>query len=121
MLLTLPAAGFGGLERWLAPAKRLWPHWAAHDEGATRSIDHVPWGRLLAAYLVRDEVNLFRYGHVSPADRQTLKRFIGYLVDTPITECRRAEQFSYWVDLYNTLIAADQHDLHRARWCRRHG
>jgi hypothetical protein len=29
LALALPLAGFGGIERWFAPSKKLWPKWQA--------------------------------------------------------------------------------------------
>jgi hypothetical protein len=101
--LVLPLAGFGGIERWLAPGKRLWPNWLAHDESATTRIDHTPWNDLLARYLVVGEVNLFRYRDVSPPDRQGLKAYLRKLASTVVGALGRAEQLAYWVNLYNSL------------------
>lgn len=101
--LALPLAGFGGVERWLAPGKRLWSRWVAHDEAAGARIDHTPWSALLARYLVAGEVNLFRYRDVSPADRQALKAYLRKLAGTVVEALGRAEQLAYWVNLYNSL------------------
>lgn len=103
LLLGMPLAGFGGLESWLAPAKRLWPRWTKHDESSTRSIDHSTWDRLLANYLVPAEINRFRYGRVDAADRLRLKTYIGDLARVPISSYRHAEQLAYWINLYNAL------------------
>jgi Protein of unknown function, DUF547 len=103
LLLGLPLAGFGGIERWLAPSMRLWPVWQAHDEAASARIDHAPWTAFLARYLVVGEINLIRYSDVSPADRQALKAYIRKLAAVPIRTARRAEQLAYWVNLYNSL------------------
>jgi hypothetical protein len=103
LLLGIPLSGFGGIESWLAPSKKLWPRWTRHDERSTRSIDHTPWDRLLATHLVPAEINLFRYAQVDAVDRQRLKTYIGDLASVPISSYRHAEQLAYWINLYNAL------------------
>ena len=103
LLLALPLAGFGGIERWFAPGKKTWPKWWVHDDGATATIDHTSWNELLAQYLIVGDINLFRYGDVSSADRQSLKAYIGRMAGVRITTFNRAEQLAYWVNLYNAL------------------
>ena len=43
------------------------------------------------------------YGEVSPSDRVALDRYISSLAATEISGYSRAEQFAYWVNLYNAL------------------
>lgn len=86
-----------------APRPDPWPRWAASDERAARSIDQQPWSDFLARYLVpgTDGINRLAYGRVLPADREALSVHIDALAGLPITAYRRAEQFAYWVNLYN--------------------
>ncbi len=89
------------------PKSDLWPRWAAHDPGAGAVIDHDPWRRFLATYLVagEDGVNRLRYGRVSAADRLALDSYVDTLAGIAISGYRRSEQFAYWVNLYNALTA----------------
>ncbi len=88
-----------------APEADLWPRWQAHEPTSTKSIDHGPWTRLLRTYVVEggDGVNRFRYAAVSPDDRSALEAYVSRLAATPISAFNRAEQFAYWVNLYNAL------------------
>lgn len=101
----LALTGFGSGERLFAPSAEPWPRWQAHDPAATTPIDHAPWDRFLAAYLVVDPAgpNRLRYGAVTPADRKTLDAYIDGLAATPIDKRRQDQQMAYWVNLYNAL------------------
>ena len=103
LALALPLAGFGGIERWFAPSKKLWPRWQAHIESASPRIDHAPWNSILAQYLVVGNINRFRYGKVTSADRRALKTYLEQMSGIRIGAFRRAEQLAYWVNLYNSL------------------
>ena len=102
LALALPLAGFGGIERWFAPSKKLWPRWQAHIESASPTIDHAPWNAILAQYLVLGDIDRFRYSKVTSADRRALKTYLEQMSGIRIGAFRRAEQFAYWVNLYNS-------------------
>lgn len=102
-LVALPLGGFGGIESWLAPAKRLWPYWTKHDESSTQLLDHSVWNRLLTTYVQRGEISLFRYADVSKADRQELKSYLRTMSQVTISSYSRAEQLAFWINLYNTI------------------
>ena len=72
---------------------------------ASATIDHAPWGRFLAAYVVpsNDGINRVAYGKVTPQDRQALVAYLTALVNTPISKYNRNEQRAYWINLYNAL------------------
>ena len=91
------------VESAFAPEPDLWERWAAHEPSSTATIDHGAWDRLLRSYLSRDEdgVNRFAYAEISAADRRALETYIAELSAAPISRYRRAEQFAYWVNLYN--------------------
>ena len=103
--LALKLAGCDLIESFAAPKADLWPRWQAHDEAATRSIDHKPWDEFLGANLStgNDGINRLAYGKVSEAYRKLLKTYIGSLTAVPISQYSRGEQRSYWVNLYNSL------------------
>ena len=88
-----------------APKAELWPRWQANDPNSTATIDHAPWGRFLAAYVVpsNDGINRVAYGKVTPQDRQALVAYLTALVNTPISKYNRNEQRAYWINLYNAL------------------
>lgn len=108
--ITVLAAAF--MLAWLcatavraAPEAELWPRWTAHDAESEQTIDHGAWNAFLAAYVVEggDGINRLRYGAVSETDRQTLDAYIDRLADTAISQYDRAEQFAFWINLYNAL------------------
>lgn len=102
-LAVLPLGGFGGIESWLAPAKRLWPYWTKHDESSTQSLDHSIWHRLLATYVQRGEISLFRYADVNKADRRELKSYLRNMSQVTVSTYNRAEQLAFWINLYNAM------------------
>ena len=77
----------------------------AQRGGSNAVIDHGRWRKFVATYLVAgdDGVNHVRYGQVAAADRRELDDYIETLAALPISDYRRAEQFAYWVNLYNAL------------------
>lgn len=98
-------AGAGALERLFAPKSELWAHWARHDAADTRRIDHAEWDRFIATYArpSGDGVRRLAYAAVSDADRAALARYLERLQTVRISGYSRAEQFAYWVNLYNAL------------------
>lgn len=88
-----------------APSAELWPRWQAHDPSSAARIDHAAWNRLLAAYArpQAGSVTRFDYRTVSSDDRAALEAYIADLAKTPISRYSRAEQFAYWVNLYNAV------------------
>lgn len=99
------ASHAGRLEALFAPNAELWPRWATHDPDGAGRIDHGVWDRILARYLGRDRegVNRFAYGAVSADDKAALDGYVATLAATPIDRHDRAEQFAFWVNLYNAL------------------
>jgi hypothetical protein len=88
-----------------APKAELWPRWQTHDENSRQTIDHGVWGGLLKRYITPgpNDVNLFRYGAVTNADKQKLNGYIDHLEKIPVSQLNRREQQAYWVNLYNAL------------------
>ncbi|GEM78310.1 DUF547 domain-containing protein [Vibrio superstes] len=86
-----------------APKSEPWPFWDKHTQ-STQSIDHSQWQALLDAYLVeRGENTLFRYASVTDKDKQALKAYVSSLADIDPRQYSQAEQYAYWVNLYNAL------------------
>jgi len=109
LAVSLPLAGYTSIEALFAPESDLWARWQAHDPASGATIDHQNWGRLLESYLRigslsgDDGVNRFDYAAVTMADRAALGRYIVGLAALPIDDYSRAEQFAYWINLYNAL------------------
>lgn len=88
-----------------APRADLWPLWDTSVETSEVSIDHGPWQGFLGKYLRPsvDDIHRLAYRLVTAADRNTLNDYIGTLSAQDPRTLRRAEQFAYWVNLYNAL------------------
>jgi hypothetical protein len=88
-----------------APKAELWPRWQASDPGSRIRIDHSSWAGFLKKYLTagKDGINRVAYGKVSGEGRRRLKAYIDALAAAPVSRLLRAEQFAYWVNLYNAL------------------
>ncbi len=73
---------------------------------STVRIDHAPWQALLDRHLdarTADGIHRFRYAHVNAADGARLRAYIDALAAADPRRLARAEQFAYWVNLYNAL------------------
>ncbi len=89
-----------------ASSPDAWPRWQIHVADDTQVVEYSLWDTLLATYLVTTHpsgINRFRYAGVSPADRQTLAEFLGYLQQVKVSSLNPHEQKAYWVNLYNAL------------------
>ena len=83
-----------------------WAEWNRSDEANPAPIDHGTWDGLLRRYVVEDHrsgINRFRYGEVAAADRAALDGYVAALAALDPRHYRRAEQFAYWINLYNAL------------------
>ena len=105
LALLAPPAGAQSLEALFAPRARLWERWLPHDATATATVDHAPWAGFLRRYRREgaDGIARLAYGAVTAADRQALEAWLSMLAAVPVGRLRRAEQFAYWVNLYNGL------------------
>lgn len=104
-LLFAVLGGASFVDALFAPSADLWKAWAAHDETSTVRVDHSAWDRLLRAHVTRgaDGIARFSYRRVSKAERAALDGYIARLQSVRVGGLRRAEQFAYWVNLYNAL------------------
>ncbi len=83
------------------------PMWDASDETNTATIDHAPWQQLLDAHLKTHPsgISRFDYGALK-ANAEDRRKLTTYLLDLTKLDPRsysRAEQFAYWVNVYNAL------------------
>ncbi len=74
-----------------------------HDAKFAATVDHAAWGKLLAAYVRTgaDGVNRVAYAAFKANDHRTLRVYLDGLQRVAVTRFNRAEQFAYWVNLYN--------------------
>ncbi len=88
-----------------APQAELWPRWSTHNADSDNRIDHSAWDAWLKGFVSNsaDGINRIDYGRVSADDRASLKSYIQSLAEHDISHYNRAEQFAYWVNLYNAL------------------
>ncbi len=87
-----------------APKADLWPYWQQSNETNQTQIPHQEWQQLLDRYLItRAENTLFRYRAVSAEDKAKLKQYIQRLAKLDPLQYRKAEQYAYWVNLYNAI------------------
>ena len=103
--LALIAGCFAPRPGSAAPAAQLWQKWSANEPASRTVVDHQPWGTFLSRYLVEepDGINRLRYGEVSAVDRRALERYLEEMSKVPVRSLNSAEQFAYWVNLYNAL------------------
>ncbi len=87
-----------------APKADLWPYWQQSSKTSQAQISHQEWQQLLDSYLVtQGENTLFHYRNVSTADKEKLKQYIQRLTKLDPLQYSKAEQYAYWVNLYNAI------------------
>jgi len=103
--LALAASSVASRSGMSAPSAQLWQKWAANDPNSKVVIDHQAWGGYLRRYLAEepDGIGRLRYGEVSAADRQALARYVEDMSKVQLHALKPAEQFAYWINLYNAL------------------
>jgi len=107
--LILLAGGFSWLERWAAPDARLLDeHWQKRAAEASVEIDHDPWARFLARYVVDDAagVHRVRYAAVGEEDRRALAAYVDRLAAVTVTDLTGDARLAYWLNLYNALTVS---------------
>lgn len=92
-------------DRAFAPQSPKWAVWAQSDPSSRTEINHRPWDMLLQSYVRTrpDGVTLFAYGEVSSAHQTDLDDYIRDLTAVPVATLNRAEQYAFWINLYNAL------------------
>lgn len=82
------------------------PYWKPSDEANSALIDHSTWQAVLDEYLVSDDpsgVNLVDYEYLADEGRADLEAYLADMTSRDPRKYSRAEQFAYWVNLYNAL------------------
>lgn len=87
-----------------APEAKLWPFWNASNEQSSASISHTLWQNILDDYLIESgSQTLFQYAKVTDADKKNLQNYLSTLNSLDPRRFNRAEQYAYWVNMYNAL------------------
>lgn len=87
-----------------APKSDLWAYWNQSNETNNATISHQAWDSILNKYLVASgQHHLFDYANVSSSDKNALKGYIKNLADIDPRDYSKAQQYAYWVNLYNAI------------------
>ena len=109
LVLVLPGIVAGFLLASCGPSpdtQKTIAYFEQYSENNPQTVDHSTWNEILRTYVQpdRDGINRFAYAEITSADREALR---GYLMDNlafvPISRYSRAEQLSFWINLYNAL------------------
>lgn len=87
-----------------APKAELWSYWDSSNEESSQSISHSRWQNFLDNYVVEEGQNmLVRYNKVTPSDKKQLQSYLSDMTKLDPRTYNKAEQYAYWVNLYNAL------------------
>ena len=88
-----------------APGAEAWTIWDAADPDSTVSVNHEDWQVLLDMRLetLADGRTIVHYDAFSSSDRERLTRYLTTLTALDPRTLNKAEQFAYWINLYNAL------------------
>lgn len=87
-----------------APKSDLWAYWNQSNETNNATISHQAWDSILNKYLAATgQHHLFDYANVSSSDKNALKGYIKNLADIDPRDYSKAQQYAYWVNLYNAI------------------
>lgn len=87
----------------LANANQTTRYWSAYNENNPQSINHSLWNNFLQKYINVENDYKVRYEKVSQNDKNSLVSYIEQQTGINPLEYNRAEQYAYWVNLYNAL------------------
>ncbi|MFA0566713.1 DUF547 domain-containing protein [Vibrio gallaecicus] len=89
---------------WSAPKSELWPYWKQSNEANPTQVSHQDWQQFLDSYLVKQSQHtLVHYQAVSTEDKAKLEQYIKLLEQVNPLDYSKAEQYAYWVNLYNAV------------------
>lgn len=80
--------------------------WLPSNESNTAQVDHSQWQSILDDYLISDDpsgINLFDYDSLADEAMGQLNAYLSSMSETNIRDYSRAEQFAFWVNLYNAV------------------
>lgn len=96
-------------------------YWMSFDSGSSESIDHSMWQQALDDFLVSNTdsgIHLVDYSSLQKQGLKNLNRYLSNMSEIRITEYNRAEQFAFWVNLYNAItvkLIADNYPVKSIR------
>jgi len=82
------------------------PFWQVSNENNAAVIDHSGWQDILDEYLISDDpsgINFFDYQVLQEEGSEDLAAYLAQMTSLDPRDYNRAEQFAYWVNLYNAL------------------
>lgn len=103
-LLALSVTAFLFLFR--APSVQLDPFWQPAAPNSTAVISHELWQQLLDEYLISDHdsgINRVDYEGLQEDGREDLQAYVEAMKRVDPRVYNRAEQFAFWVNLYNAM------------------
>ncbi|UUM30977.1 DUF547 domain-containing protein [Vibrio japonicus] len=101
LLLTL---SLFSVSTFAAPKSELWQYWNSSNENSAIKVNHQKWQTILDKYLITERGNtLFRYKSVSSSDKKSLKSYIRDQSSIDPRQLTKAQQYAYWVNLYNAV------------------
>jgi Protein of unknown function, DUF547 len=92
-----------------ALAASLKERFAAEDAASTTAVDHSAWAKLLTQYLkpaTADGPSRLDYAGFKKTGRADLASYLGTLQQIEPAKLTRAEQFAFWINLYNAVTVA---------------
>ncbi len=79
----------------------------AHDPGSTITVDHAAWDAMLKKHVQPDgHLNRVDYAAWKRESRDELLAYIERMEQIDVAGLTRAEQYAYWVNLYNAVTVA---------------
>ncbi len=101
LFIALQALVFSSLT-FAAPKSDLWSYWQPAAVEPTVQVNHGPWQQFLDTYLIaKGDNTLVRYGAVTKQDTRALKSYLATMSAIDPHQLTRAQQYAYWVNLYN--------------------
>jgi hypothetical protein len=79
------------------------PAFQKSSPGATTTVDHADWTRMLQAHVKPDATGLNRvaFAAFKSSDHAKLKAYVARLEAVDVASLDKPEQFAFWVNLYN--------------------
>jgi hypothetical protein len=98
-LVSLGAVALAGTSHAASIAETF----SRHAAGATATVDHAAWDKLLKTYVKprEDGLNRVDYAAFKANDHAALKAYIKHLEATKVSALDKPEQFAFWANLYN--------------------
>lgn len=100
LILFFPIVAYGD-DKWPI----AWEFWDTSDSTSDRHLSHDSWNEFLGTYVTEtdDGINRVNYDGVTEESRNALKSYIDRMSALDPRDLNKAEQFAYWINLYNAL------------------